>query len=123
MERRVRAGPTRWCKKAKGIHALVIGGSLGGLLAARVLADHCRQVTVLERDAFPPLGEHRKGVPQDRHVHGLLASGSQVLERWFPGISQELTGAGALAGDVVADGRRFFEGACLARFKAALRAF
>jgi 2-polyprenyl-6-methoxyphenol hydroxylase-like FAD-dependent oxidoreductase len=107
-------------QKSQGNHALVIGGSLGGLLAARVLADHCRQVTVLERDAFPPLGEHRKGVPQDRHVHGLLASGSQVLERWFPGISQELTGAGALAGDVVADGRRFFEGACLARFKSGL---
>jgi phytoene dehydrogenase-like protein len=57
-------------------HALVIGGSLGGLLAARALADDYQQVTVLERDAFRPLGGHRKGVPQARHTHGLLASSS-----------------------------------------------
>ena len=33
--------------------ALVIGGSMAGLLAARVLADHFSQVTILERDRFP----------------------------------------------------------------------
>ena len=65
--------------------ALVLGGSIGGLLAARVLADHYEQVTLIERDMFPPLGEHRKGVPQGRHTHGLLVSGAPVLERWFPG--------------------------------------
>ena len=45
-------------------HALVIGGSMGGLLAARVLTERFEQVTVLDRDAFPELPEHRSGVPQ-----------------------------------------------------------
>jgi 2-polyprenyl-6-methoxyphenol hydroxylase-like FAD-dependent oxidoreductase len=41
--------------------AIVIGGSIGGLLAARVLADYCRKVTVVERDEFPPVGQQRRG--------------------------------------------------------------
>lgn len=45
-------------------HAIVIGGSMGGLLAARVLADYYERVTLVERDAFPPIGEQRRGVPQ-----------------------------------------------------------
>jgi hypothetical protein len=47
-------------------HAIVIGGSLSGLLAARVLSDHFECVMLLERDHFPALSEHRKGVPQGR---------------------------------------------------------
>jgi hypothetical protein len=100
--------------------ALVLGGSMGGLLAARVLADHYERVTLLERDIFPPLGEHRKGVPQGRHTHGLLVSGARVLERWFPGFQKELIEDGAVAGDIAAEGRWFNEGACLARFKSGL---
>jgi 2-polyprenyl-6-methoxyphenol hydroxylase-like FAD-dependent oxidoreductase len=100
--------------------ALVLGGSIGGLLAARVLADHYERVTLLERDMFPPLGEHRKGVPQGRHTHGLLVSGARVLERWFPGFQKELIDDGAVAGDIAAEGRWFNEGACLARFKSGL---
>ena len=34
-------------------HAIVIGGSMAGLLAARILTDHYQQVTLLERDHFP----------------------------------------------------------------------
>ena len=45
-------------------HAIVIGASVAGLLAARTLADHVDHVTLLERDAFPPLGDGRRGVPQ-----------------------------------------------------------
>ena len=49
-------------------HAIVIGGSMAGLLAARVLAAHFDRVTILERDSFPEGPEFRKGVPQARHV-------------------------------------------------------
>jgi 2-polyprenyl-6-methoxyphenol hydroxylase-like FAD-dependent oxidoreductase len=90
------------------------------LLAARALADHYSKVTVLERDTFPAVGEHRRGVPQGRHSHGLLASGSKVIERWFPGISEDMVAAGALSGDIAADSRWFNENACLARFKSGL---
>ena len=79
-------------------HAIVIGASMAGLLATRVLADHFEQVTLVERDAFPPEGEHRRGVPQGRHTHGLLAGGKQVVEQLFPGISQELIDGGHLCG-------------------------
>jgi flavin-dependent dehydrogenase len=36
----------------RGSHAIVIGASMGGLLAARALANHFQSVMVLERDAF-----------------------------------------------------------------------
>jgi hypothetical protein len=56
-----------------GQHAIVIGASMGGLLAARALSDFYAVVTVLERDAFPQSDIARKGVPQGRHANGLLA--------------------------------------------------
>src|SRR5579871_2328817 len=105
---------------AKADRAIVMGGSMGGLFAARVLTDYFKQVTVIERDEFPPIGVQRRGVPQGRHTHGLLASGRRVMEGLFPGISAELIGAGALDGDIVRDSRWFQEGACLARFKSGL---
>src|SRR5262245_30276465 len=84
-----------------GCHAIVIGASMGGLLAARALADHYDQVTILERDALPESYEPRKGVPQGRHTHGLLARGREVLDELFPGLSEELTAEGAVGGDAV----------------------
>ena len=49
-------------------HALVIGGSMAGLLTARVLSDHFDQVTILERDSVHDYPESRKGQPQTRHL-------------------------------------------------------
>src|SRR6266545_2369149 len=95
--------------------AVVIGGSVAGLLATRALVDHFGRVTLLERDAFPTTATQRRGVPQGAHVHGLLASGRRVLDQLFPGLASELIGAGAIAGDIVRDSRFFVEGACLAR--------
>ena len=50
--------------KHVGQHAIVIGASMGGLLAARALSDFFAVVTVLERDALPRSDIPRKGVPQ-----------------------------------------------------------
>lgn len=58
--------------KRIGEHAIVIGASMAGLLAARGLADFYGTVTVLERDAFPVSDIPRKGAPAG-HAHGLLA--------------------------------------------------
>ncbi len=101
-------------------HAVVIGGSMAGLLAARVLADQYQRVTVVERDALAESRENRRGVPQGRHTHGLLAGGRQVLETLFPGISRQLVDAGALSGDIIGDSRWFMEGACHCRFSSGL---
>src|SRR6267378_2828829 len=78
-----------------GGHAAVIGGSLAGLLAARVLADHFGRVTVLERDHYPDGPAPRTGVPQARHLHVLLMRGLQLLEQLFPGFRAALAAAGA----------------------------
>lgn len=90
--------------KKLGEHAIVIGASMSGLLAARVLSDFYTTVTVLERDAFPAADTARKGVPQGRHTHGLLARGSEVLEELFPGYNDEVVRqSGGLVGDVAND--------------------
>jgi 2-polyprenyl-6-methoxyphenol hydroxylase-like FAD-dependent oxidoreductase len=87
----------------RGKQAIVIGGSIGGLLAARVLAYFYDAVTVFERDALPDTYEPRKGVPQGRHAHGLLARGREVLDELFPGFSEDAVSQGAIYGDVVDD--------------------
>lgn len=76
-------------------HAVVIGGSMAGLLAARVLLNHFGRVTVLERDRIPEQPSPRNGVPQAHHVHILLAQGQRILEQLFPGLEAELELAGA----------------------------
>ncbi len=83
-----------------GQHAVVLGGSLAGLLAARVLADHFERVTLIERDAYPQTAQTRRGVPQANHVHGLLVRGRQVLEEFFPGLQDEMIAAGAPVADM-----------------------
>lgn len=76
--------------------AIVIGAGIGGLLAARALADHVADVIVLDRDTLPDAPQHRRNVPQGQHVHALLARGSVVVERLFPGIGAELIADGAM---------------------------
>jgi 2-polyprenyl-6-methoxyphenol hydroxylase-like FAD-dependent oxidoreductase len=92
-----------------GDHAVVLGASVGGLLAARVLADAYRRVTIIERDPLPEAGLDRKGVPQGRHAHGLLPRGAQILDELFPGL---LAGLAADGVPVLRDPResRFFLG-------------
>jgi 2-polyprenyl-6-methoxyphenol hydroxylase-like FAD-dependent oxidoreductase len=67
---------------------------MGGLLAARVLADAYQQVTVVDRDLLPDRPADRQGVPQGRHAHGLLASGAQILDELFPGLLDDMAAAG-----------------------------
>jgi 2-polyprenyl-6-methoxyphenol hydroxylase-like FAD-dependent oxidoreductase len=95
--------------------ALVIGGSMAGLLAARALANHFKKVIVLDRDLLPENGDHRRGVPHGRHAHALLAGGLTVLEDLFPGFTGGIVSRGAIHADPANDGNWFFEGNTLCR--------
>jgi flavin-dependent dehydrogenase len=101
-------------------HAVVLGASMAGLTTARVLADAYERVTVLDRDTLPAADGHRKGVPQDRHAHGLLASGRAALEEPFGGLTDELVAAGALVADVQGDFRWYNDGLLLRQAPAGL---
>jgi 2-polyprenyl-6-methoxyphenol hydroxylase-like FAD-dependent oxidoreductase len=73
----------------------VIGASMAGLLAARVLADIASEVLIIERDNWSEQPEARKGVPQGRHAHALLRAGALIIEDLFPGLMQDLVARGA----------------------------
>jgi 2-polyprenyl-6-methoxyphenol hydroxylase-like FAD-dependent oxidoreductase len=78
-----------------GTHAVVLGASIAGMAAARVLADHFERVTIIERDRLPAEPVSRTGIPQGRHIHVLLSSGRTILNRLFPGLEEDLARAGA----------------------------
>jgi 2-polyprenyl-6-methoxyphenol hydroxylase-like FAD-dependent oxidoreductase len=73
-----------------GDHAVVLGASIGGLLAASAVADFYRHVTIVERDTLPDGAQDRRSVPQAKHVHGLTPRGSAELEQLFPGLLDQL---------------------------------
>ncbi|MEB3982246.1 oxidoreductase [Mycobacterium sp. 663a-19] len=73
---------------------MVIGASIGGLCAARVLSDCYDRVTLYERDALPSTPANRATVPQDRHLHMLMARGAIEFEGLFPGLLADMVAAG-----------------------------
>ncbi|MCV6963645.1 oxidoreductase [Mycobacterium intermedium] len=73
---------------------MVIGASIAGLSAARVLSDFYARVTVFERDDLPNEPSHRAAVPQGRHVHMLMARGAIEFENLFPGLLDDMVAAG-----------------------------
>ncbi|MEV6970694.1 squalene monooxygenase [Hamadaea sp. NPDC051192] len=83
--------------------AIVVGGSVAGLLAARVLAGTFDHVLVLDRDEMPLQAAHRKGVPQSRHAHGLLDKGRAILDELLPGFTADIVARGAVTADTHAD--------------------
>ncbi|HTY28084.1 MAG TPA: oxidoreductase [Mycobacterium sp.] len=75
-------------------HAVVIGASIAGLCAARLLADHFDRVTLYERDDLPDGPVDRSAIPQGQHVHLLMARGAQELEGLFPGLLDDMAADG-----------------------------
>ncbi len=91
--------------------ALVLGGSLAGLLAARVLADHFDDVLVVDRDDLDsPLDAPRRGVPQGKHTHGLLVRGAQAMEAIVPGLADGVCSRGGLRADIMSRSRWVLQG-------------
>jgi 2-polyprenyl-6-methoxyphenol hydroxylase-like FAD-dependent oxidoreductase len=97
-------------RRQLGDRAVVLGASMAGLLAARVLADAYAQVTVIDRDELPGTARHRRGVPHGRHIHGLLARGQQALEELFPGLTADLVARGVPTGDLLGNARLYLSG-------------
>lgn len=98
-----------------GDHAVVVGASMAGLLAGRVLADGFERVTILERDPLPGDSVARRGVPQGNHVHILLEAGRAILEDLFPGYGEDLASAGGVLLDVPRDLDYYQKGDFLAK--------
>ena len=85
--------------------AVVIGGSIAGIAAAKVLTDSFERVTVLEKDAPHRRREGRPGAAQGWHLHHLLTAGQIELERQFPGIVDDMVREGAFKVDMAAQYR------------------
>ncbi len=83
-----------------GGRAIVLGGSMAGLLAARVLAESYLDVLVVDRDKVLGVRESRRGAPHTVHAHGLHARGQLIIEDLFPGFTGELEAAGIPTGDL-----------------------
>jgi 2-polyprenyl-6-methoxyphenol hydroxylase-like FAD-dependent oxidoreductase len=101
-------------------HAVVIGGSIAGLVSAAVLSRHFERVTILERDRLPENIELRKGVPQGTQPHILLKGGQMILEQLFPGFTAELEAAGAVSVNMGGDLRWFAMGTWRPRFESSV---
>lgn len=93
-----------------GTRAVVLGGSIAGLFAARVLSDAYDEVLVIDRDVLVDVAEARRGCPQGRHINGLLARGQRAMEEMYPGITEELFADGVPTGDLAGDVRWYFNG-------------
>ena len=78
-----------------GHHAVVIGGSIAGLITARVLSDYFDQVTIIERDQIEAKPAVHKSVPQGHHVHALLLGGERMLSSLYPSFTDKLFELGA----------------------------
>ena len=91
--------------------ACVLGGSVAGLLAARVLSDFAERVVIIERDELGGPECSRSGTPHAQQLHVLLPAGARWMERWLKGFTDDVLSMGAIVGSTTAtltvmDGQR-----------------
>ncbi|MYQ76798.1 MULTISPECIES: FAD-dependent oxidoreductase [unclassified Streptomyces] len=103
-----------------GDRAVVLGGGIAGLFAARVLSESYHEVTVIDRDTLTGAYGPRSATPQGHHIHALLARGQQVMEELFPGITRELTACGVPVGDFGSSLSWYFNGQMIRRTETGL---
>ncbi|MEU1462607.1 FAD-dependent oxidoreductase [Streptomyces sp. NPDC005727] len=75
--------------------AVVIGGSMAGMLAAAAIKDQVESVEIIEAHDLPEGPEPRVGVPQAAHIHLLQSGGLDSIESLLPGTVDQLLAAGA----------------------------
>lgn len=120
------AGPSSGWGSGRPVgSAVVLGGSIAGLLAASVLAERSIEVTIIDRDELavdaPRVFEARRGVPQGEQTHHLLALGAARLEELLPGLESELIAEGCTKRDDLADAIRWQGESWRARVTSELR--
>ncbi len=93
-----------------GTRAVVLGGSIAGLFAARVLSEVYDQVWVVDRDRLVGVDGPRRSRPQGRHINALHCRGRLVMEELFPGITAQMIADGCPSGDMAGDVRWYFDG-------------
>ena len=76
-------------------HAIVIGGSVVGLMTARMLAGQFGKVTLIERDQLADKPGPRKMTPQSNHYHVLLRGGLLVLGELYPNFMDRMVALGS----------------------------
>ena len=76
--------------------AIVIGGSIAGLLSAKVLSNCFEEVVIIERDVVARSPAERVGVPQSPQPHILLTQGYRLLNDFVPSLKKDLLAAGAV---------------------------
>jgi NAD(P)H-flavin reductase/ferredoxin/2-polyprenyl-6-methoxyphenol hydroxylase-like FAD-dependent oxidoreductase len=91
--------------------AIVAGGSIAGIAAAKVLAGHFTKVIVLEKDHIHHKMEGRNGAAQGWHLHHLVIAGQRQIETIFPGVIDEMVQDGAFKVDMGEQYRIFIAGA------------
>lgn len=101
-------------------HAVVLGGSISGLLSAAALSGEFKRVTIVDRDELivdgPEALKSRRGVPQGDQVHHLLALGAERIEELLPGFGDDLIAAGGERHDNLAAFAQYAGGVWRARF-------
>lgn len=106
-------------------HAIVLGGSIAGLLAAAALSDSFQSVTIVEPDELsldgPDARRARRGVPHGFQVHHMLSLGSQRIEELLPGLDDELVEEGGEHRDPVGDFAQFINGSWVLRGQSGLQ--
>ncbi|ORA12952.1 FAD-binding oxidoreductase [Mycobacterium asiaticum] len=85
--------------------AVIIGGSIAGIAAAKVCSETFERVIVLEQDDAHRRREGRPGAAQGWHLHHLLTAGQIELDRFFPGIVDDMVREGAFKVDMAAQYR------------------
>lgn len=98
-------------------HAIVLGGSVAGVLAAKVLSQTFNTVTVVERCK---LSNDKSIAPQADQFHILLGSGLRALDQLYPGFSRLLVADGGVFTSATKDWHLLFSEGWLKRFESEL---
>jgi len=80
------------------------------LMTAKVLSSYYAQVTIIEKDTVHRYPESRKGQSHTKHLHGLLPCALNILNNYFPGLSQEINNNGGVLNDFGTSMRWFTHG-------------